>query len=202
MNSNRQQVDIWRIPAFGLWLIFFAAGLVPEWIYVQLRELGHVVTQRALINNMSLLPLAMTAYITVFFYQRCCEAGLSRPMARGKSFQLFLLALIAFVLPVRLELFMDYLLIPVAEYRRLLFSMIAVKCIAWLYLLSVVCRYYFFNGYRVFIQMPSLFPSAHAHKAAVKTNSLNKPVAIIDPECGRIPDSPEDSAASVREHGL
>lgn len=202
MNSNRQRVDIWRMLTFALWMIFFAAGLVPEWVFAQLRELGHVVTQRALINNMAILPLAMTAYITIFFYQRCREAGLGPAISRGKSFQLFLLALVAFALPVRLEQFMDYLLIPVAEYRRILFSMIAVKCIAWLYLLSVIGRYYFYNDYRVFVRMPSIFPSVHGYKRALPPAATTFHGGTLEPENTLPCEAPDDSPESVREHGV
>lgn len=202
MNSNPPRFDPWRAPALFLWLVFFAVGLVPEWVYGQLRNMGGVVTQRALINNMSLLPLAMAAYLTLFFYQRCAEAGLPPVETKGKSFQLGLLALIAFVLPVHLEQFMEYMTVPVAEYRRIIFGLIAAKCIAWLYLFSVIGRYYLGNGYRVFVRMPSLFPSVHALPA--KQEAIPLPNATPEQETGDDPacEAPEDSARSVREQGF
>ncbi len=202
MNSTPPRFDPWRAPALFLWLVFFAVGLVPEWVYVQLRDVGGVVTQRALINNMALLPMAMTAFLTLFFHQRCAEAGLHPVETKGKTFQLGLLALIAFVLPVHLEQFMEYMTIPVAEYRRIIFSLIAAKCIAWLYLVSVIGRYYLGNGHRVFIRMPSLFPSVHALPAEQGADPL--PNATPDQETENDPahEAPEDSAQSVREQGL
>ncbi len=194
MTQSPRQHDGWRWPAFFLWMLFFAAGLFPEWVYYQLRDAGQVATQRALTNSFYLLPLAMAGFFAGFVFVRCREAGTGEA-ATGKAVQVWILALVAF-LPIRLEQVVDYWNIPVPEYRRLILSMASVKCIAWLYLLSIVFRYHFCSGYRLFQRMPSVFPSS---RKASKT--AHSPEAA-GPQPPASPPDPEDTAEAIREHGI
>lgn len=194
MTPSSRQRDGWRWPAFLLWTSFFAAGLFPEWVYYQLRAWGQVVTQRAMTNSLYLLPVAMAGFFAGFVFVRCREAGTGNA-AMGKAMQVWILALVAF-LPIRLEQIGDYLRIPEAEYRRLILGMATVKCISWLYLYSIVLRFHFWSGYRLFLRMPSVFPSGRTPEPAVSTSVASPAAPAVT--SAELDDSPE----SVREHGL
>lgn len=148
----------WRIPAFLAWMPLFFAGYFPEWTYHWLRDVGGVVTQRALINNHYAITLASAGYILFFTYRRCRDAGDDAANAQGKALQLGVAGLLAF-LPMRIEYLPDYFAIPVPEQRRLLLFFAAAKTATWLYLFSIVLRYYVWSGERVFQKMRPLFPS-------------------------------------------
>ena len=158
MFSLLQSNNWWRVPAFLGWIPIFFAGYFPEWTFHWLRDLGGVVTQRAITNSHYTVSLACAAYVVFFTYWRCRNAGDESPAAQGKAIQLGIVALLAF-LPMRMEYLRDYFAIPVAEHRRLLLFFAAAKTAAWLYLFLVILRYYAWGGDSVFQRMQILFPS-------------------------------------------
>lgn len=179
--SNR---DLWRWPTLLLWLIFLLAGLLPEKAFFLLRDLGHVATQNASVNSVWLPVVAMAAYLTFFAYYVCRKADLESGEAEGKALQIAVLALLAF-LPLRLEQFNEYLLVPVPEHRRLLIAACTVKCIAWVYLLTLLLRYYCWNGKSAFSRMPSAF------------SSRPRPQTCIKPTADFIPDQEPNTASET-----
>lgn len=179
-----------------LWVAFFAAGLYPEWVYDQARELGRVAAQRALTNSAWLITAAWAGYMGWFTLARCREAGDSHASATAKGVQVLLLGLTAFM-PLRLENIAEVQYIPVPEYRWIIYGTVGAKGIAWMYLVLVILRYYLFSGYMTFINMPALFPSAH--KPDVKSGGEDLPdagtscAASIE-KCG---ESPSKTAAGL-----
>lgn len=161
VDKPQNSFDFWRIPILALWMAFFAVGLYPEWVYDQTRELGQVAVQRALINSAWLVTLAWAAYLGWFTRVRCREAGDTRGAAAAKGVQVLLLGLTAFMPLVRLENIAEYRYIPVPQYRWIIYGVIGAKCIACLYLVLLILRYYLSSGYNAFVNMPALFPSAH-----------------------------------------
>jgi len=172
MTAPHPDRDLWRWPALLLWLIFFLVGLLPEKTFFLLRDLGYVATQNASVNSVWLPVAAMAAFLTFFAYYVCREANLDPGEAEGKALQIAVFALLAF-LPLRLEQFKEYLLVPVPEHRRLLIGACTVKCVAWLYLLSLVIRYYCWKGGRVFTLLPSAFSSRQHSR--IHTQTCDKP---------------------------
>ena len=164
MDKTRNSLDLWRIPILALWMAFFAVGLYPEWVYDQARELGQVAVQRALVNSAWLVSLAWAGYMGWFTLARSREAGDSHASASAKGVQILLLGLTAFM-PLRLENLAEIQYIPVPAYRWIFYGTVGAKVIAWLYLVIVILRYYLFSGYKTFIDMPALFPSAHEPEA-------------------------------------
>lgn len=160
MDNPPKSFDFWRIPILALWTAFFAVGLYPEWVYDQMRDLGQVASQRALTNSAWLITISWAGYLGWFTRARCREAEDTHASAAAKGVQVLLLGLTAFM-PLRLENIAEYQYIPVPEYRWILYGMITAKCISWLYLVLAIVRYCLFSGYRVFINMPAFFPSAH-----------------------------------------
>jgi len=174
VDNSRNSIDLWRIPNLLLWVAFFAVGLYPEWVYDALRDYGQVASQRALTNSSWLITLSWAAYLAWFSLARCREAGDSPASATAKSVQVFLLGLTAFM-PLRLEQVAEYQYIPIPEYRWILYGMIGAKCISCLYLVLIVLRYCLFSGYAVFVNMPALFPSAHAPETGGKRENPEAP---------------------------
>lgn len=151
--------DPWLVPALSLWAFFFAVGLFPERFFDNLRELGGVVQLRAMINSHWFVDFAWSGFVGIFTAARCREAGLGSGASTGKGVQVAVMGLTAFV-PLRLENLPEYLAIPVPEYRYLILGTICAKGIAWLYLVQMILRYYLVSGHQVFVNMPSIFPSA------------------------------------------
>jgi hypothetical protein len=185
--------DGWRWLLLPLWVLFFGAGLFPEWIFYALRGLSGVSERHAMINNYHLLSFSLTAYLVAFTLQRCRDAGLDDMEARGKALQVGVFALIAF-LPVRLDQWTEYFHIGNPQLRRLVFSAIAVKSVMWLYLFFVVLRYYLVSGTRVFIDMPALLPSLR-HRAGAPPAPEN---ACPDPSPAA--DAGHDAMSDVPPH--
>ena len=191
--SGRPRTDAWRVPALGLWLVFFAVGLVPEWVFHGLRTVGAVATQRALVNSPYFITVAFAVYLGAFTFARCRAAGLPEANARGNALQSALLALVAF-LPFPLQLFQDAMNIPVADLRRLVYVVGSTKLVAWAYLLSLLIRYYMFGHSRVFAHMLSLFPSVH--RAANQPPPLAPP--STKPSANKEVPSPVDGGDTSR----
>ena len=142
-----------------LWLAIFMIGLFPEVVFVWVREAGYVVTLRALVNSHWFITLACSGFLGWFTFCRCAECGDYADVAFGKSVQIVILAITAF-LPMGIEKVSIYFLIPIPFYRYLILSVITVKALAWLYLVTLILRYYLISGYAVFKNIPLLFPSA------------------------------------------
>jgi hypothetical protein len=160
VKESRNSVDVWRVFILLLWAAFFAVGLFPEWVYDQARDLGRVAAQRALTNSSWLITFSWAGYLGWFTLLRCREAADSQAAASAKGVQVLLLGLTAFM-PLRLENIAEVQYIPVPSFRWLVYGTACAKCIAWLYLVLVVLRYYYFSGHQTFSNMPAIFPSAH-----------------------------------------
>ena len=157
MPDSQPQFDPWRGPILLLWTLFFAIGLAPEWCFDYLRYIGKVTTPNALVNSHHLITLALAAYLGLFTYLRSIEANIEPVQAHGKALQVIILALIAF-LPVT-RIVVQYNNIPVQSLRNVVIGVTLTKMLAWLYLYTVIIRYYFIDQYRVFKKMRSIFPS-------------------------------------------
>ena len=146
-----------------MWFGFFALGLFPEFFYHFLRDQGRVVTFNALVNSPFLLYFGQVVYLFAFLSRAARGAGLGPVVSQVLAVQLAIVGLVAFV-PVRLEELPAYARIATRFDRWLLLFVCALKIASWLYLLSLLCRYYLWSGGEVFRQMVPVFPSAHEEK--------------------------------------
>ena len=152
-----KRFDPWATAAFFVWTILLSMGLFPISTFTALREVSGVVTQTAWVNHTFMLALALGAFVGFFGWQRAEEGNLPPVAAQAVGMQLALCSLVAF-LPMPIS---DFLLV---SYRPLLFSIflwsvLAIKCMCWLYLWSLFFRYYVLHNYGVFGKMTSAFPS-------------------------------------------
>lgn len=188
MNNSSKPLDFWRVPVFFLWVVFFVAGLFPEPAFAILRQLGDVLPQRALVNSPHLITVMLAAYVAVFAWHRCVEAGLSALEAQDKAFQLGIVALVAFLAPV------DPLIMyvargnPFAQNRILIYGVGAIKLLAWWSLLIVFIRYYVFNVDDAFAEVVQVVP--RTWRAKKKTAPL-APAETANPSTGN-PSPAED----------
>ena len=135
-------------------------GLFPEVAFLWLREAGYVVTMRAMINSHWFITLACAGFMGWFTFKRCVECNDYPDVAFGKSVQIMVLSIAAF-LPMGIEkVFLYFYYIPDPFYRYLILSVLSVKALAWLYLAILILRYYLVSGHAVFKNIPLLFPSA------------------------------------------
>lgn len=138
MSTQIPQGDPWRWPALVLWTCFFLFGLWPEQTYYTLRAAGYVFSQNAVINSYHFITWCLTGFLMHFVYHRCREAKLPGVESLGKATQLGVLAFVAFV---------D---IPVAQIGDVRDTTVVVlvagtalfKLSAWLYLYTLLLRYY------------------------------------------------------------
>lgn len=165
VNAPRS-LDLWRFPLFLLWLVFFIAGLAPEPVFVLLREAGGVLTQRALVNSPHAITIALAAYLAIFVYRRCRDAGDLPGVAQDKALQLGVVALVAFM-PVDLGAILAAHRAPELQYRLLLYGAGLFKLVAWWSLLPFFIRYYLFRNDHPFSDMHTIFPSTHDKGAPV-----------------------------------
>lgn len=169
------QRDYWCGPTLLLWGVFFALGISPEAAFEQLRIVAHVTTQHAMTNSPWLLFWGLVVYYGYFTYRRCQEAGLPAVEQEGKTLQVILLSLAAFY-PIQPELLFQ---VPYAHLRYVVIGVFSTKALAWLYLFSILLRYYLFSGQNVYVRMFSLFPSVRhtaSESAAEETPPALKPV--------------------------
>ncbi|MBM3289873.1 MAG: hypothetical protein FJY92_06945, partial [Candidatus Hydrogenedentes bacterium] len=141
MEQSRARWDLWTLPAYLLWLVFFLVGFDPELAYLFARDQGAVVSQNALVNSPHVITLALAGYFGFFTYQRCIDAGLRRPDAQTQGLQFGILGLIAFLAFSPFQM-MSYGDIPVAKLRFVVLLVGGTKLFMWFLLLGVVARYY------------------------------------------------------------
>lgn len=157
--ASPPQSNFWRWPNLALWVIFFGVGLFPEYVYNTIRTQAGVLTQVAMVNSVNVLLFALAGYISYFTWQRCREAGLTVAASHGKATQLGILSLAAF-LPIGLHQLPEFRMTFTPEGLRVMYAFAAGKIIIWLYLFSIILRFYLFSGYQVFERLPALFPSS------------------------------------------
>jgi len=175
--------DPWRIPALGLWGLFFLTGLAPGVAYHVARQLGGVYIHRAMVNSPYLLTVALAAYIAVFCYSRSVSAGAASGEAQDKAIQVFVLGLAAF-LPFNFLTLFTVSMIPYPETRVLIYSGGCAKVLSWIYLLSLILRYYLLDRRDAFARIPSLFFSTRYHRARHAAAPSDAPEADADRHTG------------------
>ena len=194
MSDTSRNRDPWRAPALTLWILFFLIGLAPEQAYYWLREFAGVLPQRALVNSYHLVTLGLAAYVGLFSYNRCLEAGLSPREAQDRGLQLTVVGLVAF-LSVDFRLVLTAHLNPIFQYRLVTYFVGASKLIAWWSLMALFIRYYGFGDGRAFAGVPSLFPSTRREKHAVRQPSAsNEETPSLSP-----PDAADDAEEQQRD---
>jgi len=152
--------DLWTLPAYLLWLVFFLVGFDPELAFQAAREFGLVVSQNALVNSPHLITLSLSGYLGFFTFQRSLEAGLNRADAKARGLQFAILGLIAFLAFSPFQL-LDARAIPVAKLRLIVIFVGGTKLFIWFMLLGVIARYYLLGHVHVFSNMVSVMPSTY-----------------------------------------
>jgi hypothetical protein len=160
VSGTTRDRDVWRVPAFILWIFFFLIGLAPEEVYFWLREVAGVLPQRALVNSYHLITLGLAGYLGLFCYHRCLDAGLSPREAQDRGLQLTVVGLVAF-LSFDFRLLVTAHMNSIFQYRLTTYFVGISKLVAWWALMALFIRYYAFREDRVFAGIPSLFPSTH-----------------------------------------
>ncbi|MDZ4860339.1 MAG: hypothetical protein SGI88_15285 [Candidatus Hydrogenedentes bacterium] len=160
MNDAKSHWDVWTLPAYALWLIFFLFGFHPEAVFQLARAAGLVATQSAIVNSPHVITLALAGYLGYFAYQRCLDVGMERPDAKARGLQFSILGLIAFLTfsPFSLLALGE---IPVRQYQMIVLFVGGTKLFTWFLLLSVIMRYYLLGHLQVFANMASMFPSTY-----------------------------------------
>lgn len=159
LPRDEHESRLWGVAALLLWFGFFGVGLFPDFCYDYLRTQANVITAHAMVNSVFLLYAALVVYFFTFVSRAARAAGLSGVIAEVLAVQLSIVALVAFLPVVRLDYIPDYLHSPDPPSRRLALTACAFKALSWLYLLSLLCRYYLWSGGEVFRQMVPVFPS-------------------------------------------
>ena len=153
--------DPWRWPNLMLWLLFMVVGLLPARTFYLMRQVGDVVTSEAMINSPWLVYYAAVAFMTWFAFQ--ATGGIrSAAERRGRVFTVTAFAMIAF-LPIRLDEIPRYIEVFDPTLRNLALMSLGVKCIAWLYLVGLLARYYLVDA-AVFERVAPLLPSVIAEQ--------------------------------------
>lgn len=197
MSDSEPRFDPWALAAALLWLVFLCAGYMPEELFAFLRAEGRVVTQDAMVNSPYLITVAFSIYFGYFAYQRCRECGLGPADCQARALQVGIVGLLAF-LNIPLQVLFDAPQIPVARLRNLVFAIFAAKTAAWLYLASLIVRYYLLRNVQVFGNLASVFPSNHRLEDECEDLGKANTVAWIDSRTP-IPANPDDKPPAV-EH--
>lgn len=158
MSQTVKQWDPWSVPAAAIWSVFFLAGLEPERLFFTLRDLGQVSVLNAMVNSPHLITLAFSAYLGLFAYHRCLEAGLSRIDAKARALQFSIVGLVAF-LNFSLAQVGHLADIPIPNLRVVVLVVAFAKVSAWFFLLIIIMRYTLFGQSHAFAAMASIFPS-------------------------------------------
>lgn len=181
MSQSTKQWDPWSLPAAGMWGLFFLAGLEPERLYFTLRDLGEVSVLNAMVNSPHLITIAFSAYLGLFAYHRCLEAGLSRLDAKARALQFSVIGLVAF-LNFSLSQVRHLGEIPVPNLRVIVLVVAFAKISTWFFLLITIMRYTLFGQSRAFAAMASIFPSTHRPGGEGGPLGESSSVAWIDRE--------------------
>jgi hypothetical protein len=179
LPQSEKRWDPWSLPAAGMWGVFFLAGLEPERLYFALRDLGNVSVLNAMVNSPHLITLAFSAYMGLFAYHRCLEAGLSRIDAKARALQFSVIGLVAF-LNFPLGQLTRISEIPMQDLRVIVLVVAFAKILAWFFLLIVVMRYTLFGRAQAFAAMASLFPSTRRQDESSDQLGNASSVAWID----------------------
>ncbi len=184
MTENNNAADPWRFLLLLLWQLVFLVGLLPEVIFLVLRQLGGVSTFSAMVNSPAMITIALALYTALFAWRRCRDWDMPPGEAAGKAFQFGLFAALAFMVgslrwdePGIMILLWHIREIPIPVLQAVVFAMAFAKLTAWLYLFIIFFRYYVLGEERVFADTASIFPSSYARAAAepVDTPILEDP---------------------------
>lgn len=198
MSEPEPRFDPWALAAALLWLVFLCAGYLPEEVFAFLRAQGRVVTQDAMVNSPYLITIGFSMYFGYFAYQCSRECGLSAADSQARALQVGIVGLLAF-LNVPLQTLIDAPQIPVAHYRHLVFAIFGAKSAAWLYLASLILRYYILQNAQVFGNLVSMFPSARMAEREVENLGETNSVAWIDNRDGAAGTREESPSAAENE---
>lgn len=175
MTPTHNEVDFWRGPALALWFVFFGVGLVPGLVYVTLRHIGSVATQRALVNSPYFITVAFAVFVGIFCLRRCLSAGVPASPAHDKALQLGVCGLVAFMpfdFASVLETYSNPLVQPL--YRWVVYGVGAVKVVTWCYLLSLFIRYYGLGSVNAFADVRVVFFSSRKARQSAKSSSSSR----------------------------
>jgi len=161
VSETAERRDLWRAAAFGLWEVFFFAGMFPEAAFRLLRAAGAVLPQRALINSPYMLTIGLAGYFAAFAYHQCRRQGLTPGKSADMTLQYAVVAVVAF-LPVDFWGVLHVAGNALIQNKATIYISTAAKLVGWVYLSVLVCRYYLGNE-NVFVTMPSLFPSTRRY---------------------------------------
>lgn len=191
MSAPDDKWDYWRPPVFGLWVLFFLVGLVPEPVFLTLREWSGVLPQHAVVNSPHLITVAFGGYVALFCWHRCRDAGLSRWESQDRALQLGVVALVAF-LPVDFFAVFTAHANPLVQHRFSVYLVGIGKLAAWWLLVSMFVRYYAFGADQVFAHVPSLFPSARRARRVEKRETAPCAERAPADERGNVPVAQEE----------
>ncbi len=152
MNETMKSNPAWRLPTLLLWLILIFTGAFPVVTFSLLRELGHVTTQRALINSPYMVMIGWSAFLGYFAHARCRAAGLDQQKSLGRTLELIVVGLVAFV-PFPWQILGAFERIPKLELQVVVLIVGAAKVIALISLVLLVVRYYYGAGDAVFTRL-------------------------------------------------
>lgn len=171
MAENESAADPWRLSLLLLWQLVFLIGLVPETVFILLREAGSVNTFEAMANSPAIITIVLAFYVSLFVWRRCREWDVSLGESAGKALQFGIFAVMAFMVgglqwdkPGILTLLWHIREVPIFPLQVVVFAMAFAKLTAWLYLFIMFFRYYALDHERVFVETASMFPSSYQHR--------------------------------------
>ncbi|HRK36092.1 MAG TPA: hypothetical protein PLJ47_15955, partial [Candidatus Hydrogenedentes bacterium] len=170
LSQTNSHWDLWTLPAYMLWLVFFLVGFDPELLFFVAREAGMVATQSAMVNSPHVITIALAGYLGYFAYQRCLDVPIESADAKARGLQFAILGLIAFLAfsPFQMLSIGD---IPVRQYRMIILFVGGTKLVTWFLLLGVIARYYLLGHAYVFAGMVSVFPSTYENAEPEKNDA-------------------------------
>lgn len=172
VSQSERRRDPWDLPALLLWIVFLLFGLGVEPVYLGLRDFAGVASLNALVNvgNSIVLSLILAIYVARFGLIQSREARPDMP-ALDRFSQIGLLGFIALVafwwLPYGViftlkdmdpgldDMLRMYILTGVA-------GAACIKTLCWLYLLSLMVRFYALGQKDVFGRMFGAGPREEA----------------------------------------
>lgn len=168
MAEHEPAGDPWRLALLLLWQLVFLIGLVPETVFIVLREAGSVNTFEAMANSPAIITVVLSFYVALFVWRRCRDWDLPTGEAAGKALQFGIFAVMAFMVgglkwdqPGILVLLWYIRDVPIFTLQVVVFVMAFAKLTAWLYLFIIFFRYYALGHERVFAETASIFPSSY-----------------------------------------